>query len=58
VRYESAGDPVFSLQCHCRDCQRQTGSAYIAAMRVPSAGFRVTQGAPRHYVSRSDGGNA
>jgi hypothetical protein len=49
---------VFSLQCHCRDCQRQTGSAYIAAMRVPSAGFRVTQGAPRHYVSTSDGGNA
>jgi len=49
---------VFSLQCHCRDCQRQTGSAYIAAMRVPAAGFRVTQGAPRHYVSTSDGGNA
>jgi hypothetical protein len=57
VRYESAGDPVFSLQCHCRDCQRQTGSAYIAAMRVPSAGFRITQGAPKHYVSTSDSGN-
>ena len=57
VRYESAGDPVFSLQCHCRDCQRQTGSAYIAAMRVPSAGFRITQGTPKHYVTKSDSGN-
>ena len=57
VRYESSGDPVFSLQCHCRDCQRQTGSAYIAAMRVPASGFRITQGAPRQYVSMSDGGN-
>jgi hypothetical protein len=57
VRYESTGDPVFSLQCHCRDCQRQTGSAYIAAMRVPAAGFRITKGAPKQYVSTSDGGN-
>jgi hypothetical protein len=57
IRYESAGDPVFSLQCHCRDCQRQTGSAYIAAMRVPAAGFRITKGEPKQYVSTSDGGN-
>jgi hypothetical protein len=57
VRYESTGDPVFSLQCHCRDCQRQTGSAYVAAMRVPASGFRITQGAPRRFVSKSDGGN-
>jgi hypothetical protein len=57
MRYESTGDPVFSLQCHCRDCQRQTGSAYIAAMRVPASGFRITKGAPKQYVSTSDGGN-
>ena len=42
VRYESEGAPVFSLQCHCRDCQRSSGTAYIAAIRVPSAGFRIT----------------
>jgi hypothetical protein len=57
VRYESAGDPEFSLQCHCRDCQRSSGTAYIAAMRVPAAGFRITQGAPKRYVSTSDAGN-
>jgi hypothetical protein len=57
VRYESAGDPTFSLLCHCRDCQRQSGGGYIAAMRVPAAGFRVTQGEPSLYVSRSDAGN-
>ena len=37
VRYESAGEPLFSLLCHCRDCQHQSGSAYVAAMRVPAA---------------------
>jgi hypothetical protein len=58
VRYESAGEPLFSLQCHCRDCQRSSGTAYIAAMRVPVAGFRITRGAPKRYVSTSDAGNA
>ncbi len=58
VRYESAGDPIFSLQCHCRDCQRSSGTAYIAAMRVPASGFRITQGAPKRYVGKADSGNA
>lgn len=57
VRYESAGEPLFSLQCHCRDCQRSSGTAYIAAMRMPASGFRITKGAPKRYVSRSDAGN-
>jgi hypothetical protein len=57
VRYESIGEPLFSLLCHCRDCQRQSGSAFIAAMRVPAEGFRVTRGAPRLYASTSDAGN-
>ena len=57
VRYELAGEPLFSLLCHCRDCQHQSGSAFIAAMRVPAAGFRIIKGEPRHYVSLSDAGN-
>ena len=57
VRYESTGDPVFSLQCHCRDCQRSSGTAYIAAMRVPAAEFRITRGTPKRYVSSADSGN-
>ena len=57
VRYESAGEPLFSLLCHCRDCQRQSGSAFIAAMRVPVAGFRITKGEPKLHVRPSDAGN-
>jgi hypothetical protein len=57
VLYESVGEPLFSLLCHCRDCQRQSGSAFIAAMRVPAAGFRVTTGEPKLFVSSSDAGN-
>ena len=57
VRYESSGEPVFALLCHCRDCQRQSGSAYGAGLRVPAAGFRVTQGEPALYVKTADSGN-
>ena len=57
IRYEAGGDPVFSLLCHCRDCQRQSGSAFIAAVRLPSADFRITQGEPSRYIAKSDSGN-
>ena len=57
VRYESTGKPLFSLLCHCRDCQQEGGSAYMAAMRVPASGFRVTKGEPKLYVSSSGAGN-
>ena len=57
VRYECSGEPVFALLCHCRDCQRQSGSAYAAAVRLPAASFRVTQGAPKLYVKTADSGN-
>src|ERR1700722_16575329 len=57
IRYESGGEPSFSLKCHCRDCQRQRGAAYVAAVRMPSAEFRITRGTPKTYVAKSDAGN-
>src|ERR1700683_2812705 len=57
IRYESGGEPAFSLPCHCRDCQRQSGAAYVAAVRMPSAEFRITRGTPKRYVVKSDAGN-
>jgi hypothetical protein len=29
VRYQFASAPMFVHCCHCRDCQRQTGSAFV-----------------------------
>jgi len=57
VRYESEGEPVFSLQCHCRDCQRQSGAPHVAAVRVSAAGFRIVRGSPKRYVAKADSGN-
>lgn len=58
IRYEVSGAPVFSLFCHCRDCQRQSGSGYIAAMRVPAANFRVVCGTLKLFRKPGDSGNA
>ena len=39
VRYTLTADPAFSAICHCRDCQRFTGSAFGAIVAVPKTAF-------------------
>ena len=29
LRYRLSSDPMFVHCCHCRDCQRQTGTAFV-----------------------------
>ena len=57
VRYECAGEPQFALQCHCRDCQLQSGAPHVAAVRMPSAEFRIVAGSPKRYIAKADSGN-
>ena len=50
VRYTCSGAPKLSLNCHCRDCQRLSGSAYLAAIIVDRTTFHFTQGIPKYYA--------
>jgi len=34
VRYLASGDPVVTSICHCRDCQKQIGSAFVEVVAV------------------------
>src|SRR5262245_47130725 len=34
--------------CHCRDCQRASGSSYDAALLVPESAVSIT-GEPKYY---------
>jgi hypothetical protein len=34
VRYVFDGEPLMTYACHCRDCQRRTGSAFSEGMLV------------------------
>jgi hypothetical protein len=34
IRYECSEEPIFMGNCHCRDCQQATGTAFAAAILV------------------------
>ena len=35
VRYASTADPVMTAVCHCKDCQKQAGTAFSVIVAVP-----------------------
>jgi hypothetical protein len=57
VRYEVNGEPAGSRVCHCRDCQRSTGSAFSSNLVVRDDTFRITAGEPSVFEKESDRGN-
>jgi hypothetical protein len=57
VRYEISADPVFSGICHCKNCQKYTGSSFEPVMAFPSGGISI-QGATKTYNDKGDTGKA
>jgi hypothetical protein len=55
VRYETLADPVRVTICHCRFCQRATGSAYMVEPIFRVEDLRVISGTPTVYDLRSAG---
>lgn len=49
IRYEFAGDPLMAGVCHCKNCQRQSGTAFSTLWGVPRATLRFTAGEPKVY---------
>ena len=58
VRYECGAEPAMAFNCHCRDCQRASGSAYASGLLVSESTFRFTKGAPKYHSSTADSGRA
>ncbi len=56
VRYECSAEPIVMGICHCRDCQRATGSAFAAALMVPRSAVTIT-GEVKYYGVIGDSGN-
>lgn len=48
IHYEVQAEPVVMLNCHCRDCQQASGSAYAAIVVVPRTGVEI-RGEPRYH---------
>jgi hypothetical protein len=46
VRYRLASPPLFVNCCHCQDCQRQTGSAFVINALIEADRVMVVSGNP------------
>lgn len=56
VRFEVTAPFVTAGYCHCTHCQRRTGGASSAQVRVPASAFRVVSGEDRRRSYQPEGG--
>ena len=56
IRYECTAEPLLVWKCHCRDCQRFTGSAFTMVVVFPASAFTFTKGEPTYYGSKGESG--
>jgi len=56
VRYRLASEPMFVHCCHCLNCQRQTGSAFVINLLIETDRVELLAGRPEPVdVPRDDG---
>jgi hypothetical protein len=55
VRYSADAEPAFVGVCHCKNCQKGTGTAFAAVVALPKPALNV-QGALKTFNDRGDSG--
>jgi hypothetical protein len=55
IRYAVKSQPMRVTICHCRFCQRATGSAYLVEPIFGKSDFDIISGRPKIYRHRSEG---
>lgn len=58
VRYRLASEPLFVHCCHCLNCQRQTGSAFVVNALIEADRVQLRAGDPRVVPAPRDDGTA
>lgn len=57
VRYRIEGEPIFVNNCHCRQCQHQTGSTSVVNAFIEADNFELLSGGlTRHALKGGSGG--
>ena len=59
IQYEIASIPPrhFQFRCHCRDCQRASGSGYAPLLFMEATEFKLLQGEPTYFAVTGTTGN-
>ena len=56
VRFRLTSPPMFVHCCHCLDCQRQTGSAFVINALIETDRIKLLSGAPEPVSMPTDSG--
>jgi hypothetical protein len=56
IRYRIRTEPLGLAVCHCRDCQKQSGSAFGMSLSVDPASFDLHAGSPKTFDVVCDSG--
>ena len=57
LRYRLASEPIFVHCCHCRDCQRQTGSAFVPNALIETDRVEILAGETEAVEVPTDSGH-
>ena len=57
VRYVCSEEPITFVNCHCGDCQKIAGSAFITGVLVPEGSVKIN-GELKSYKVEADSGNS
>ena len=57
VRYRLVSEPMFVHCCHCRNCQRQTGSAFVINLLIEADRVELLTGEPLAVEAPRDDGS-
>ena len=55
IRYSADVEPAFTGVCHCRNCQKASGSAFAIVFAVPQSALSL-QGELKTYADKGDSG--
>jgi hypothetical protein len=54
IRYRAKGQPARVSVCHCKDCQRRSGSAFAVVAYFKDENLEITGGPLSNFEYRSD----
>ena len=57
IRYRLTSDPLFTHCCHCLNCQRQTGSAFVINLLIEADRVELIAGTPQPVNAPRDDGS-
>lgn len=58
VRYRGTAAPAFTAVCHCKHCQKQSGTSFSIVLGLPHGSLAIERGALKTYRDTGASGQA